>query len=97
MTNLDGIPFKFELVTIDVNVQVKVFVFIPFPIDEKTALRVPFAELGFEQIHCLPKGDRLQIIGTRHEDNPLDLAVCGVEEPRRAADYTIIEGNFPLL
>jgi hypothetical protein len=91
MTNLDGISFKFELVTIDVDVQVKVFIFVPFPINEKTALRIPFAKLGLEQIHCLPKRDRLYIMSARHEDNPpqrkdkISCRLLDLKLPRRRA------------
>jgi hypothetical protein len=56
MTNLDSVPFEFELVTIYVNVQVKVFILVPFPIDEKTALWITFAKLGLEHLDSLSEG-----------------------------------------
>ncbi len=71
VADLNSVPLQFELVSIHVHVQIKIFIFVPLAIDEKTALRISFAEFDLEHIHSLSQRDRLKVMDAGHEGIPL--------------------------
>jgi len=69
VADLNSVPLQFELVSIHVHVQVKILILIALTVNEKTALRISFAEFDFEHIYSLSQRNRLKVMSSRHKED----------------------------